>query len=203
MLMPIPRASRFLIAALFAVLASNLPALCRAQDTAPITKGQRVFTCAHSFHGFVYGMLAEAAKNSGIEDHACVGLSGIGGSRVIQHSNASDEKHQAKVALSEGKVDVLTLSPIWVPDEGIEKFAKLGLEHNPNIRITVQEFWLPNDTYEPKYPLDVRKTPKVVNWSDAGGRSWRGKLVEVHNRAETGRGEYWRAVTWGKARFLP
>lgn len=158
---PVSRVSRFLITALFAVLAADLSALCRAQETAPITKGQRVFTCAHSFHGFVYGMLAEAAKNAGIKDHACVGLSGIGGSRVIQHWNASDEKHQAKAALSEGKVDVLTLSPIWMPDEGIEKFAKLGLAHNPNIRITVQEFWLPNDTYEPKYPLDVRKMPKV------------------------------------------
>ena len=52
---------------------------------------------------------------------------------------------------------MLTLSPIWMPDEGIEKFARLGLEHNPKIRITVQEFWMPNDTYEPKYPLDIGK----------------------------------------------
>ena len=56
-----------------------------------------------------------------------------------------------------GKVDVLTLSPIWLPDEGIDNFAKLAVEHNPNVRVTVQEFWLPNDTYEPKYPLDTRK----------------------------------------------
>ena len=69
----------------------------------------------------------------------------------------ADEKHQAKAALSAGKVDVLTLSPIWMPDEGIEKFAKLGFEHNPNIRITVQEFWLPNDTYEPIYPEDFER----------------------------------------------
>ena len=120
-----------------------------------------MFTCAHSFHGFVYPMLAEAARNAGIEGHTLAGISGIGGSRVIQHWNLDDEKHQAKVVLSTGKVDALTLSPIWMPDEGIDKFAKLGFEHNPNIRITVQEFWLPNDTYEPKYPLDVRKTPKV------------------------------------------
>jgi hypothetical protein len=157
----VPRFSRFLIVALFAVLTGALPTLGRAQETAPITKGLRVFTCAHSFHGFVYGMLAEAAKNAGIKDHTCVGLSGIGGSRVIQHWNLEDAKHQAKVALSSGSVDVLTLSPIWMPDEGIEKFAKLGFQHNPKIRITVQEFWLPNDTYEPKYPLDVRKMPKV------------------------------------------
>jgi hypothetical protein len=106
-------------------------------------------------------MLAEVAQNAGIEGHTPAGLSGIGGSRVIQHWNLEDEKHQAKAALSSGAVDVLTLSPIWMPDEGIEKFAKLGVEHNPNIRVTVQEFWLPNDTYEPKYPLDVRKVPKV------------------------------------------
>ena len=106
-------------------------------------------------------MLTEAAKNAGIKGHTPAGFSGIGGSRVIQHWNLEDEKHQAKTALSSGTVDVLTLSPIWMPDEGIEKFAKLGFEHNPNIRVTVQEFWLPNDTYEPKYPLDVHKIPKV------------------------------------------
>ena len=68
-----------------------------------------------------------------------------------------DEKNEAKAALRAGKVDLLTLSPIWLPDEGIEKFAKLAVEHNPNVCVTVQEFWLPNDTYEPKYPLDTRK----------------------------------------------
>ena len=119
--------------------------------------GVRMFTCAHSFHAFVYRQVAEAALSAGIKDHVSAGISSIGGSRVIQHWDLEDEKHQAKKALTEGKVDVLTLSPIWLPDEGIENFAKLGVEHNPKLRITVQEFWLPNDTYEPKYPLDTRK----------------------------------------------
>ena len=126
-------------------------------STAPITKGQRIFTCAHSFHVFVYPMLAEAARNAGIQGHENVGISRIGGSRVIKHWDVVDEKNEAKAALRAGKVDVLTLSPIWMPDEGLEKFAKLGYEHNPNLRITVQEFWLPNDTYEPRYPLETRK----------------------------------------------
>lgn len=123
----------------------------------PIATGQRVFTCAHSFHVFVYPMLAEAAQNAGIQGHVSAGLSRIGGSRVIQHWDVADAKNEAKAALRSGKVDVLTLSPIWMPDEGIEKFARLGFEHNPDIRITVQEFWLPNDTYEPRYPLDSHK----------------------------------------------
>lgn len=127
----------------------------RAQTAPPA--GLRVFTCGHSFHVWVHAMLAEAAKNAGIQGHESAGVSSIGGSRVIQHWDVADDKNKAKVALSAGKVDVLTLSPIWMPDEGIDKFARLGFEHNPNIRVTVQEFWLPNDTYEPRYPLETRK----------------------------------------------
>jgi hypothetical protein len=51
--------------------------------------------------------VAEAALDAGIKDHVSVGLSSIGGSRVIQHWDLEDEKHQAKKALTEGKVDVL------------------------------------------------------------------------------------------------
>lgn len=136
-------------------------AATRAAETAdakqPPPHGLRIFTCGHSFHVFVYKALDEVARSAGIKGQELVGISRIGGSRVIQHWNVADEKNEAKKALEAGKVDVLTLSPIWLPEEGIEKFAKLGYEHNPNIRVTVQEFWLPNDTYEPKYPLDTRK----------------------------------------------
>jgi hypothetical protein len=128
-----------------------------AASVQPITKGQRVYTCGHSFHVFVYSLLDEIAKSAGIADHQSVGLSHIGGSRVIQHWEVPDDKFGSKAALTAGKVDVLTLSPIWLPDEGIDNFAKLGVEHNPDIRIFVQEFWLPNDEYEPVYPLQVRK----------------------------------------------
>ena len=149
---------------LLALLAGGLLAVSQARGAdeqsgarlAPVIRGQRVFTCAHSFHVFVYRLLAEMAAGAGIEDHQSVGLSRIGGSRVIQHWDVPEEKNEAKAALRVGKVDVLTLSPIWLPDEGIEKFARLGLEQNPDIRVTVQEFWLPNDTYHPVYPLETR-----------------------------------------------
>jgi hypothetical protein len=133
--------------------------LCAHAETATITKGQRVFTCAHSFHAFVYRLVADMAKAAGITDHQSVGISSIGGSRVIQHWDVPDDKNKTKAALTEGKVDVLTLSPIWLPDEGIEKFATLGYEHNKDIRVTVQEFWLPNDTYHPVYPLETKLKP--------------------------------------------
>ena len=119
--------------------------------------GQRVFTCAHSFHSFVPPLLQEMAEAAGIRGHVVAGTSMIGGSRVIQHWDVPEETNAAKAALRAGQVDVLTLSPIWLPDEGIEKFAALALQYNPNVRVTIQEYWLPNDEYHPIYPLDVAK----------------------------------------------
>lgn len=152
--------SRVLLASLsFAVVVATATSRADEPKSAvpPITQGQRIFTCGHSFHVFVYAMLPELADSAGIKDQEMVGISRIGGSRVIQHWDVPDDKNIAKPALREGKVDVLTLSPIWLPDDGIEKFITLAAEHNPNVRVLVQEYWLPNDTYEPIYPLDTRK----------------------------------------------
>jgi hypothetical protein len=135
----------------------------------PIAKGQRVFSAGHSFHVFVPGILSNLAGSAGIKGHAQVGLSSIGGSRVIQHWNVPEEKNKAKEALRTGKVDVLTLAPIHLPDEGIEKFTRLALEHNPNIRITVQEFWLPFDLYDTTF----KQRPKKVDHNAPTGAELR------------------------------
>jgi hypothetical protein len=133
------------------LLASPIPADQKKPDNLaePITQGQRVFTCGHSFHVFVPGILTDLAKKADIKDHVQVGMSSIGGSRVIQHWDVPEEKHKAKEALKTGKIDVLTLSPIFLPDAGIENFTKLALEHNKDIRIVVQPIWLRWDIYEP------------------------------------------------------
>ena len=135
-----------------------LPAVAACDDTKPIEKGQRVFTTGHSFHVFVPGILTDLAKLGEIKDHTQVGLSSIGGSRVIQHWDVAEEKNTAKKALIEGKVDVFTMSPIYLPDDGIGNFVELGLKHNPKMRFTIQEFWLPFDVYDPNYQKG--KTPK-------------------------------------------
>ncbi len=126
----------------------------------PIDKGQRVFSAGHSFHVFMPKMLAELAKAAKIPDHQQAGLSSIGGSYVYQHWNVADEKNTLKTALRAGHVDVLTLSPIYLPDDGIENFAKLGLEHRPDIRVTIQEFWLPFDVFDVNYK---KKRPELVD----------------------------------------
>ena len=44
-----------------------------------ITKGQRVFTCGHSFHVWVPGIVADLCKKAEIAGHSQAGLSSIGG----------------------------------------------------------------------------------------------------------------------------
>jgi hypothetical protein len=121
--------------------------LCAFQDDPP--KGQRILSAGHSFHVFMPSILRELAQSAGIKDHVQVDLQSIGGSRVIQHWDLAEEKNKAKTALKSGKIDALTLSPIYLPDDGIANFTAFALEHNPGIRITVQEFWLPYDLYDP------------------------------------------------------
>lgn len=124
-----------------------LSAAARAEDQPAVIPGQRIYSIGHSFHVFMPAILNDIAQVADIKDHKQVGLSSIGGSRVIQHWDVADDKFKSKALLTEGKVDVLTMAPIFLPDEGIENFCKLALEHNPNIRITIQEFWLPNDRF--------------------------------------------------------
>lgn len=134
--------------------------LSAADEIKPIDHGLRVFSAGHSFHTFMPKMLAALATSAGISDHKLVGISGIGASYVYQHWNVEDSKNILKAALRGSQVDVLTLSPIYLPDDGIENFAKLGLDHNPDIRITIQEFWLPYDVFDVNYK---KKRPELVD----------------------------------------
>lgn len=134
-----------------------------------VDKAQRVFSCGHSFHFFMPPILQDLARSAGFADHQAVGLSAIGGSRVIQHWNVPEASNRAKDALRSGKVDVLTLSPIHLPDEGIEKFARLAVEHNPQVRITVQESWMPFDIYD----VTFTERPKTVDHNAPSGAELR------------------------------
>jgi hypothetical protein len=122
------------------------PALAEP-STRPTTfpASQRVFVAGHSFHVPVGALLVQITKGSGVE-HIAAGQQSIGGSTVTQHWNLPDDKNKAKQAINANKVDVLTLSPhLLLPDEAIDKFADLLLEHNPNARVTVQASWMPRD----------------------------------------------------------
>jgi len=103
--------------------------------------GLRVFTAGHSLHWYVPDILAELASAYGIENHEKAGVQRLGVSRTIQHWEHNGGRNPVRQALENGNVDLLTLSPIQFPDEGIDKFIQLGLEHNPNMKFTVQISW--------------------------------------------------------------
>jgi hypothetical protein len=132
--------------------------LCSADPVAPIDKGQKVFTAGNSFHAwFVAPIIKNIAELAGIKDHVVVGESKIGGSKAIQHWVDPDDKNEAKKALAAGSADVLTLACMLAPDEGIEKFAALGFEHNKDFRLCLQEFWIPFDKFEWPFKGDESK----------------------------------------------
>jgi hypothetical protein len=176
-MLPLPRRRNFiacLATAIAATLGLLVPARSGAHDvkTAPaIEQGQRVFSAGHSFHVFMPNILRDIAKGAGIKDHVQVGLSSIGGSRVIQHWDVPEDKFKAKESLRAGKVDVLTLSPIFLPDDGIENFVKLAVENNPKVRVTIQEFWMPFDSDSMNFPPKDR--PKEVERNSRTGEALR------------------------------
>jgi hypothetical protein len=102
----------------------------------------RVVGSGNSFSGGSVSTFDEIVRLAGIKSATRVIYSGIGGSRVIQHWDLPDDKNVAKKALLEGNVDVMTMNPIFMPDEGIAKFVKFGLEHNPKMRFAIQQSWL-------------------------------------------------------------
>lgn len=126
------------------MLAASLAVSCAGitQTNTPETPdGLNIFTAGHSLHWYVPDILTELAGASGIQNHEQVGVQSLGVSRTIQHWEHENGENQARQALSEGNIDLLTMSPIQFPDEGIDNFIELGLEHNPDMTFTVQISW--------------------------------------------------------------
>lgn len=153
------------------MLVCNENAVFSQQDATGTSKqptGQRVFYASHSLMWYVPEPLSEMTTASGIVKHELVGLQRIGASRTFQHWNLPDNENDAKSALKTGTVDVFVMSPISFPDEGIENFIKLGLEHNPEIRFIVQLSWGGGDIDNQDFPkgafdhVDKEKTPEQL-----------------------------------------
>ena len=111
------------------------------QATESKPKGMRIFYASHSLMWDMPPVLTEAAEAYGIEGHTVLGIQRLGVSRTSQHWNLPDNKNQAKQALKAGNVDAFVMSPIGMPDPGIDNFVKLGLEHNPNTKFYIQVSW--------------------------------------------------------------
>lgn len=132
----------------------------RAVESVAPPAGLKVLTAGHSFHVWMPPLVAEMAKAAGIQGHEQLAISSIGGSKVIQHWDLPPEKNKAKPVLAAGKADLFTMAPTFLPDPGIENFTKLGLEHNPKLRLTLQQNWVPFE--DPEIWLSKNK-PKSID----------------------------------------
>jgi hypothetical protein len=136
----------------------------------------RVFVTAHSFHIFIADRLKPVALAAGIQGHRLAGRQMLGGSRVLQHWNLSDARNEAKTALTESMVDVLTMSPhLTLPDEGIDHYVEMGLYHNPKLRVMVQESWIPWDGWdkEDRVPNNEARDGRSLDIVRASTANWR------------------------------
>ena len=147
--------------------ASDVNSLKPAAASKP--DGLRILTAGHSLHWYVPGILTELASAYGIEGHKQVGVQSMGVSRTIQIWQQGNGRNTARQALETGDVNVLTLSPIQFPDEGIDNFVKLGLEHNPKMKFTVQISWGGPDIDNQDFnfsvlmrPTNREKTPEQI-----------------------------------------
>jgi hypothetical protein len=132
----------------------------RAVESVAPPAGLKVLTAGHSFHVWMPPLVAEMAKAAGIQGHEQLAISSIGGSKVIQHWDLPAAKNKAKPVLEAGKADLFTMAPTFLPDPGIENFTKLGLEHNPKLRLTLQQNWVPFE--DPEIWLSKNK-PKSID----------------------------------------
>jgi hypothetical protein len=140
------------------LVVSLVGVLLPAAESTPA--GLKVLSAGHSFHVWMPPLVAEMAKAAGIQGHEQLAISSIGGSKVIQHWDMPPEKNKAKPVLEAGKADLFTMAPTFLPDPGIENFTKLGLEHNPKIRFTLQQNWVPFE--DPEIWLSKNK-PKSID----------------------------------------
>ncbi len=121
--------------------ADSKPAAQNNEDATSVPKGVRLFYASHSLMWDTPAPLGEDAAAYGIKDHVLVGLERIGFSTTKQHWDQPDDRNQAKKALLTGNVDAFVMSPMELPDVGIDNFVKYGLVNNPKMRFFAQNNW--------------------------------------------------------------
>jgi hypothetical protein len=157
-------------------------------------KGLRVFFASHSLLWYAPKPLGELAEAAGIRGHHLAGLQSLGASTTLQHWNLPDDRNQAKKALKAGQVDVFVMSPIAFPDEGVEHFVKLGLEHNPDLRFVVQLSWGGGDIDNQDFPkgafdpVDKEKTPdQLAKLYDRNVKAGEAQAAELNQKYGKGK----------------
>jgi hypothetical protein len=107
-------------------------------DEAPA--GFRMFYATHSLMWDTPAPFSELATGAGMKNHK-IDMQRMGFSRTQQFWDQAEAQSAAKKALKEGNVDVFVMSPMDMPDKGVEGFVTLGIQNNPHMKFYVQNNW--------------------------------------------------------------
>jgi hypothetical protein len=134
-----------------------------AAPVATAPAGQRIFYATHSLMWDVPDPLTEEVKAFGVKEHVIAGVQRMGFSRTQQQW---DQGTQAKQALQTGKIDAFIMSPMDMPDKGVENFVMLGVQNNPNMRFYVQNNWagFNNDGQKAQQSMQLMMSGKLKSW---------------------------------------
>ncbi len=145
--------------------ATAQPPASTAAKSGEVPAGQRMFYASHSLMWDVPAPFAELAEAYGINGHK-VSIQSMGFSRTQQFWDQPEAQSQAKQALKSGNIDVFVMSPMDMPDKGVEEFVKLGILNNPQMRFFVQNNWagFNNDGQKARQSMQLMMSGRLKQW---------------------------------------
>ena len=153
---------------------------------AAIPAGQHMFYASHSLMWDVPAPFAEMVKAYGITNHT-LGIQQMGFSRTQQFWDQPEAQSQAKQALKTGNLDDFVMSPMDMPDKGVEEFVKLGILNNPHMRFFVQNNWagFNNDGQKAQQSMQLMMTGRLKQWDQTTEEDLKTLNTECEKAFET------------------
>lgn len=145
-----------------------------------------MFYASHSLMWDVPDPLAEMVKAYGITNHT-LGIARMGFSRTQAFWDQPEAQSQAKQALKAGNLDDFVMSPMDMPDKGVEEFVKLGVLNNPHMRFFVQNNWagFNNDGQKAQQSMQLMMSGRQKPWDQTTEEDLKTLNTECEKAFET------------------
>ena len=155
-------------------------------QTAAVPDGQHMFYASHSLMWDVPAPLAEMVKAYGITNHT-LSMQQKGFSRTQAFWDEPEAQSQGKQALKKGNLDDFIMSPMDMPDKGVEEFVKLGILNNPHMRFFVQNNWagFNNDGQKAQQSMQLMMSGKLKSWDQTTEEDLKTLNTECEKAFET------------------
>jgi len=155
-------------------------------QTIEVPAGQHMFYASHSLMWDVPEPLAEMVKAYGITNHT-LSIQRMGFSRTQAFWDQPEAQSQAKQALKADNLDDFVMSPMDMPDKGVEEFVKLGILNNPHMRLFVQNNWagFNNDGQKAQQSMQLMMSGRLKQWDQTTEEDLKTLNTECEKAFET------------------